>query len=108
MPDSVSFKEKEVISNSCSYRRIKNNSLIFEMSKNRISKMENVSQFSVISEFFKKTANPVDTGRRLNVHKTFRRGPGRLLNVLCTFNLRPVSTGKALAVPEELSETFFA
>ena len=36
---------------------------------------------------------PVDTGRKLNVHKTFRRGPGRLLNVLCTFNIRPVSTG---------------
>ena len=32
---------------------------------------------------------PVDTGRKLNVHKR----PGRLLNVLCTFNLRPVSTG---------------
>ena len=36
---------------------------------------------------------PVDTGRELNVHKTFRRRPGRLLNVLCTFNLCPVSTG---------------
>ena len=36
---------------------------------------------------------PVDTGRKLNVHKTFRRRPGRLLNVLCTFNLSPVSTG---------------
>ena len=34
----------------------------------------------------KKLSNtdPVDTGR-----------PGRLLNVLCTFNLRPVSTGEA-------------
>ena len=31
---------------------------------------------------------PVDIGCKLNVHKTFRR---RLLNVLCTFNLRPVS-----------------
>ena len=30
---------------------------------------------------------PVDTGRKLNLHKTFRRRPGRLLNVLCTFNL---------------------
>ena len=40
------------------------------------------------------TYNPVDTGRKLNVHKTFRRRPRRLLNVLCTFNLRPVSTGK--------------
>ena len=36
---------------------------------------------------------PIDTGRRLNVHKTFRRRPGCLLNILCTFNLRPVSTG---------------
>ena len=36
---------------------------------------------------------PVDTGRKLNVHKTFRRPSGRLLNALCTFNLRPVSTG---------------
>ena len=37
--------------------------------------------------------SPVDTGRKLNVHKTFRRRPGRLLNVLCTFNLRRVSMG---------------
>ena len=35
----------------------------------------------------------VDTGRKLNVHKRFRRRPGRLLNVLYTFNVRPVSTG---------------
>ena len=33
-------------------------------------------------------------GRKLSVHKTFRRPPGRLLNVLCTFSLRPVSTGE--------------
>ena len=39
--------------------------------------------------------NSVDTGHKLNVHKTFRRRPGRLLNVLCTFNLGPVSTGNA-------------
>ena len=38
------------------------------------------------------TADPVDTGRKLNLHKTFTRLPGRLLNVVCTFNLRPVST----------------
>ena len=41
----------------------------------------------------RKIVIPVDTGRKLNVHKTFRRRPGRLLNVLCTFNLRPVFTG---------------
>ena len=39
-----------------------------------------------------KWLNPVDTGRKLNVHKTFRRRPGRPLNVLCTFNVRTVST----------------
>ena len=38
----------------------------------------------------------VDTGRKLNVHKTFSRRLGRLLNVLRTFNLRPVSTGKTV------------
>ena len=37
------------------------------------------------------TQDPVDTGRILTVHNTFRRHPGRLLNVLCTFNLRPLS-----------------
>ena len=36
---------------------------------------------------------PVDTGRKLNAHKTFRRRPGVLQNVLRTFNLRPVSSG---------------
>ena len=36
---------------------------------------------------------PVGTGRRSNVHKTFRRRPGRLLNVLCMFNLCLVLTG---------------
>ena len=38
--------------------------------------------------------NPVDTGRELNVHKTFRRYRGCLLYVLYTFNIRPVSNGK--------------
>ena len=36
---------------------------------------------------------PVDRGRKLNVHKIFRRRPGPLLNVLCAFNLHHVSTG---------------
>ena len=34
--------------------------------------------------------SPLDTGRKLNLHKTFTR---RLLNVLFTFNLRPVYMG---------------
>ena len=39
------------------------------------------------------TTIALDTGRKLNVHKIFRRCPGCLVNVLCTFNLRPVSRG---------------
>ena len=60
-----------------------------------------VLQFSITSTFpwcavtrRTSTVNPVETGRKLNVHKTIRRYPGHLLKVLCTFNLRPVSTGK--------------
>ena len=38
--------------------------------------------------------NPADTGRKLNLHKTFAK---RLLNVLCAFNVRLLSTGKVCA-----------
>ena len=38
--------------------------------------------------------NPLVTGHQLNAHKAFRRCPGRLLIVLCTFNLRHMSRGK--------------
>ena len=41
----------------------------------------------------------VDTGRKLNVRKTFRRRPGYLLHVLYTFNLRPVFNGDASGFP---------
>ena len=36
---------------------------------------------------------PLNTRRKLNVHETFRRHPGRLLKVLWKFNLRSVSRG---------------
>ena len=46
-------------------------------------------------EMWKSAANhPVDTGCKWNVHKTLRRRPGRFLNFLCTFNLRPLSRGQ--------------
>ena len=51
-----------------------------------------ISAFHVL--YFLKFNNPIDTGRILNVHKTFRRHLGSLLNILCTFNLCLVSTGK--------------
>ena len=37
--------------------------------------------------------HPVDTECKLNVHKTFKGRPRRLLNVLCTSKLHPVSIG---------------
>ena len=43
----------------------------------------------------------VDKRRKLNVNKTFRCHAGCLLNVLCTFNLRPACTGTVF--PTELS-----
>ena len=46
----------------------------------------------------------VDTGRKLKVHKMFRRRLGCLQNVLCTFNLRPMSTGLQVL---ERSDFFF-
>ena len=52
---------------------------------------------------FLKLFNPEDTGRKLNVFKTFRRSPGRLLNVLCTFNLGPVYTGKCYQITQCVS-----
>ena len=36
---------------------------------------------------------PLDTGRKLNVHKTFRRYPGRLPNLFYTVSLCPLSRG---------------
>lgn len=35
--------------------------------------------------------NRLDTGRKLNAYETFRRYPGRHMNVSCTPNLRPAS-----------------
>ena len=59
------------------------------------------------STFRDKTHFSLDAGRKLNIHKMFRRSSGHLLNVLCTFNLRPVPRGLAsfyeLVLIKELS-----
>ena len=51
---------------------------------------------STLNSADKSTPNSA-TRHKLNVHKTFRNRPGRLLNVLCTFNLYPVSRGYLFA-----------
>ena len=53
--------------------------------------MVNMTEYHSLSNLSKCYHYPVDTGRKLNLHKTFRRRAVRLLNVLCVFNLRPVS-----------------
>ena len=55
----------------------------------RNGKTENLAKLDVHAFFIKqrffKSASPVDTGRKLNIHRTFKRGPGL-----------PVSTGSVL------------
>ena len=58
-----------------------------------------LSYFKDSIEIFHRCApqlKSLDKGRKSNVQKTFRRLQGRLLNILCAFNLRPVSRGKSL------------
>ena len=69
---------------------------IFLLQGNRF--LKRLLQIGAINIIFPKYTNyraywPVDTGHKLNVHRTFRKRPGRLLNVLYTFNLRPLSMG---------------
>ena len=52
---------------------------------------DNFSYWMIDWVIISKASSPLDTGRKLNVHETFRRCPGLLLNVLCTFNLRIIS-----------------
>ena len=57
------------------------------------------SLYDILWSSFLRNSNPLDTWRKLNVNTKFRRHPGRLLNALCTLNLRPVSRGNK--VPEK-------
>ena len=50
-------------------------------------------------------ARHVETRNKLNVHKTFRRRPGRYLNALCTFHLRLVSTGPSVDILSDSQDT---
>ena len=53
--------------------------------------------------YYLKAKNPVNTGHKLNVHKTFRRRLRRLSNVLCTFTLCLVSAWKKSFVTQRNS-----
>ena len=64
-----------------------------EKLKPGLSNIFNILKLLSYSLHYRECYFPIDTGRKLNVHKTCRRRPGRLRNVLCTLNLRPVSTG---------------
>ena len=64
-------------------------------SNNEINDFYHWGRYSeIVMYFIVRYFDPLDTGRKLNVHKTFRRRPRRLLNVLCTLNLHLVPTGE--------------
>lgn len=44
----------------------------------------------------------MDIGGKLNVHRTLIRHPGRFRNVLCMFNLPPVSRSQSTVKKDEL------
>ena len=54
----------------------------------QFSCITNIRWLSLLWRFF----CLADTGRKLSIYKAYRIRPGRLLNILCTFNLRSVST----------------
>ena len=65
----------------------------------------NIYNYTLITQFLiaESKKHPLGIGSNLNTHKTFRRCPGRLLNVLCTFNLRPVSRGYKMSTVADSS-----
>ena len=79
----------------CTQKSFKNHK-IAELNSCRVwdSLFPNIwSKYDIDDRISHISTNSVGTGRKLNVHKTFRKRLRRLLNVLCTFNLCPVSTG---------------
>ena len=54
---------------------------------------ENSMMMRILDHEVLSLQNPVDIERKLKVQKMFRRRPECLLNVLCTFISRPVSSG---------------
>ena len=48
-----------------------------------------------------KQSYSLDKGRKLKVHIAFKRRPGGLLNVFCTFNLRYLASGNIETVELE-------
>ena len=57
----------------------------------KINYLKLVNPFCTVSIYI--NAFPLDTERKLNIHKTLRRCPGHFLDVLCNFNLYIMSRG---------------
>ena len=58
-----------------------------------ISEWGNKKTMKLLTNGLDRKHFPLGIGSKLNVHKMFRRRLRHLLNVLCTFNLPPVSRG---------------
>ena len=84
-------KKKGTITWSCTNKGASDSFLIkITVPNGRIGLME--KNRLAVGGSFELVSEPY-TGRKLNVHKMFRRRPRRLTNVLQTFNLCPVSRG---------------
>ena len=68
-----------------------------------------LSQTDFVDVFYHlpSTLFSLNAGLKLNVHKMSRRRPGRLLNVLCTFDLRPLSMGTSLTLKSSSSTVVY-
>ena len=60
------------------------------------AKTRRVVRWILNMEDFLSSPYLLDTGRKSNVHKTFRVCGGRFMNVLCVLNLHPVSRGQQI------------
>ena len=80
-------KKKKLDSKIAILRNLQYTDKAFDNFKNQQQKFFDMSNY-VYSE-----SVPTDTGQKFNAHKTLRRPPRSLLDVLFTFNLRPVSAG---------------
>lgn len=67
-----------------------NNYVFVQSFKGNTLKTDHVDKFRI-------SLYLLETERKLNVHETFRKHSGRLLNLLCTFSLRRVNMEKLLS-----------
>ena len=80
-PTFITLREGNLVHRISSYNHTETRSLVIWLEVHILHVQNNY-----LKSF--RTYSPLDIECKLNVHQMYRRLPGRLLNVLCTFNLR--------------------